>query len=118
MKKFVVLALLALMLSSPVLAETKPWQFASGWYLAGVTADLVSTDKTLGRCDTCRELNPLMGEHPSDLRLYATGVIVSGAVYMALTKLRKERPKLALTLLIIFGAAHAAAAYHNQGVGR
>jgi len=118
LKKFLTTALMLLMLSAPALAETTQWKFATGWYLSGVTADLVTTDKTLSRCDTCKELNPLLGDRPSDLRLYVSGVVLTGIMYHGLTRLRKKKPKTAMALLILFGAAHSWAAYHNTKVGR
>jgi len=87
---------------------TKQDKIAAGVMLAGRAADMISTHYALEH--GAREVNPFLGEHPSDLELAAWGV---GTAAIMLVLADFVPPKLRQILLYGAGALSGAVAVHN-----
>src|SRR5687767_7687699 len=111
-----VAAIVLLLSTGTALADDTGWRLASGFYFGGVAADWYTTERNLDGPHV--ETNPLLGENPSDLRLTAQMAVMSGLIYYGASRARVKHPKATMALLIILGAVHARAAYHNHQIAR
>lgn len=113
MRRFSLILIVISLIGCSTLPERKPWtkwdKALGAFYLAGHTADAVSTERALDNPNNY-ELNPILGKHPSDTEI---------AVYMAGTSIlvlivADRVPKLRKPLLLIGGALGAGLAIHNS----
>lgn len=94
---------------------TAEFALALSVFVGGSFADTRTTDIGLNRGGY--EMNPLMGKHPSDLRLYGQGAVWTVGVGLYAAHLYKRHPKAAVWLLIGAGMVHGLAAQHNAAPG-
>jgi hypothetical protein len=84
---------------------------------AGSFADLRSTDVALHRPGVV-EANPLFGQKPSDVRLYAEGAAISTGFWLGARHLWNHGHKrAAVAMLVGGGLTRAAVAERNRHVG-
>jgi len=109
--------LLPIFLLNPVLANDTAYRLAQGAFVAAQFADARTTELALDR--GAEEANPLFGEHPSDVRLYATKAVLTVAVLAAAEGLRRRgRRRSAIVLLVLGSALAGVAAISNDAVMR
>ena len=119
---FVLFILACPSLSDALAADTEPRQLrldaytlSRAYHAAALFADLRTTDIGLSRPGVW-ERNPILGKHPSDLRLYATGVVGGMLVQHCARRLRVRHPRAAVWMLVAVGSLHAYLAVHNSRV--
>jgi hypothetical protein len=86
-------------------------------FAASATADARTTELCLNR-PGCYETNPLLGEHPSPARIYASGVVWTVGMSLYTHHLAKKHPRAALTLLAIASSIHLNFALSNDRLAR
>lgn len=91
------------------------YDLSRAYHAAAMFADLRTTDIGLSRPGVW-ERNPILGKHPSDLRLYATGVVGGMLVQYCARRLRVRHPRAAVWMLVAVGSVHAYLAVHNSRV--
>jgi hypothetical protein len=64
------------------------WGTATALVLS-TTVDIEGTHACL-RAHTCTEANPIMGKHPSRVRMYGTAMPLNGVIIFAMGKLKKQ----------------------------
>lgn len=96
-------------------AASAGFALSQAFYLGAVVADVRSTRAVLAAGGY--EMNPLLGEHPSDARLFATSVATTGAIIYGTHRLWHSGHRgWAVATLLIGGAIHARCAMHNRAL--
>lgn len=104
--------------ASPVQPErSRLYHFAQGSFVAAAYADARTTE--LGLARGAQETNPLLGESPSNGRLYVSKVVVVCATLAIAARLRKAGHRsTALVVLFVGAGLQTAAAVRNNEVMR
>ena len=117
MKKYLALIVIITLLSgcASLKPNPRPWtnreKAAAGFFLAGHTLDAFSTEAFLDK-PGYYELNPIMGEHPSDRKVIIY-FSITGIIALAICHLY---PKLRAPVLMTYGGINWYWALHNYSM--
>lgn len=85
-------------------------RLAAGFFVAGHAADAITTERHQDRPDLFREMNPILGDHPSEQEIAVFFVVTAGLTFL----LAHLFPKIRKPLLLGYGATGFAWAIHND----
>jgi hypothetical protein len=94
---------------------SRPFLLLSGAAVGAAVLDIESTAHCLANDPSCRDINPLFGNHPSRARLYGISMGVLGAQIFSSYSLRRAHPhsKLWMAPLVVGIGVHSVAASLN-----